>query len=199
MEYIKSYCTFLSPPPFVSCNYESHLATLITVFFTVKIYVPVNTHFSPVHHSRNTSDANPEFLFSLEPTLPAQRPECVRQVWGTERHLPPWVPVSCQTFHTAPALLPPCPFYFSFLPPSREPQANILSLCLHQNYCCSPPFPGTMLCNFCISLPWLMFLYPQLLQGSSCGKGKTRAPLQNFASKHSFTQNQSRSFSRHPC
>lgn len=174
---------------------------MITVFFTVKIHVPVNTQSFSIHCTLNTNHANPQFLLSLDPILPVHRSECVRQVWGTERHLPPWVPASCQTFHTVPALLPPRPFYFSFFFTSpREPQANVHSLCLHQNSYCSRLLPGAMLCTFCTSLPWLMYLlYLQLLEESTCGKGKTRAPRQNFASKRTFTQNEPVSFSRHPC
>lgn len=134
---------------------------MITVFSTVKIYIPVNTQSFSTHHSLNTSHAYPQFLFSLDPILPVHRFERIRQVWGTERHLPPWVPVSCQTFHTVPGLLPPCPFYFSFLPPSENlkpmstPSVSIRIPTVHL----SSQEP-------CISLPWLMFLCPQLLKES---------------------------------
>lgn len=134
---------------------------MITVFFTVKIHVPVNTQSFSIHRTLNTNHANPQFLLSLDPILPVHRSECVRQVWGTERHLPPWVPASCQTFHTVPALLPPCPFYFSFflpppenLKPMSTPSASIRIPTAHisSKEPCSAPsalhYLGSCFCTF---------------------------------------------------
>lgn len=67
----------------------------------------------------------------------------------------------------------------------REPQANARSLLLHQQYH-APLLTGTMLCTFCISLPWLLSLYPQLpveflrlaegQRGKQSGEGGSSCP-----------------------
>ena len=82
-------------------------------------------------------------------------------------HLTPWVfnidfQLPTKPFHTVPGLLPQSPFYHIFCS-LREPPNNVHSLLLHQHFYCMPLLTGTVLRTFCMSLPWLLFLYLQLL------------------------------------
>lgn len=129
----------------------------------------VNTLSFSIHQNLNTIHANPQFPFSWDPILPVHRFKCARQVWGTERLLPPWVPVSCQTFHTVPGLLPLCPFYFSILLPSENlrlmstPSASIRIPTAHlssQEPCSAPSAFHYLGSSFCT------------LSCCSCGRGK---------------------------
>lgn len=124
----------------------------------------LSTQSFSIHHTLNVNYAKPQLFSSLDLMLWMYQ-ACVGD-WKAG-HLTPWLfdvdfQLPMKPFHSDSDLLPPsliyCIFYLSQRTTSRCP-----FLLLHQHFYSTPLLTGNMFHNFCILLPWHLFLHPQLL------------------------------------